>query len=65
MVRRNTRRRNRRMRGGSNLSDAVNKQYSASCLKNQTNAFTGPKGVAGIPAAIFGKTVDGLQEAAQ
>ncbi|MFB3303271.1 NADH-quinone oxidoreductase subunit NuoG [Pseudomonas sp. AMR01] len=24
-----------------------------------------PKGIAGIPAAIFGKTVDGLQEAAQ
>ena len=24
-----------------------------------------PKGFAGIPAAIFGKTVDGLQEAAQ
>jgi len=48
MVRRNTRRRNRRMRGGSNVSDAVNRQYSASCLKNQTNAFTGPKGVASI-----------------
>jgi hypothetical protein len=44
MVRRNTRRRKRRMRGGSNVSDAVNKQYSASCLKNQTNAFAGPKG---------------------
>ena len=24
-----------------------------------------PKGIAGIPPAIFGKTVDGLQEAAQ